>query len=328
MLNVGLIGLDGHQGTILNGICEMDDVRLAAVASERPEALDPMRRSKAADPDTHFYSDWRELLEKEKLDIAGICSINSLHAEQVEAAARRGLHICAEKPLTTSMADLERVRKAVEDAGVKISMLLTMRFMPPYACAKRLVEDGAIGEVVLATAQKSYKLGNRPEWMRNREAFGGTIPFVGIHALDLVRWVSGREFVECMAYHGNTGHPEIRDMEDNASVLLKLDNGGSATVRVDYCRPASAPTHGDDRLRLAGSTGVLEVMSGEVTLITPGEGTTKPAMPEERNLFCDFVDSINGRAEHLISAEDVFRITEVSLKAREAADEGRLVKLT
>ncbi|MEW6358785.1 MAG: Gfo/Idh/MocA family oxidoreductase [Planctomycetota bacterium] len=327
MMNVGLIGLDGHQGAVLNGIVKSDELRLAAVASERKDALDAMRRNKAADAETRFYANWEELLDKEKLDILAVCSTNVQHAAQIQAGAELGLHICSEKPLTTTLADLDETRKAVAKAGVHLTMLLTMRFTPPYLCAKRIVESGAIGEVCLVTAQKSYKLGNRPEWMRCRMSFGGTIPFVGIHGMDLIRWTSGREFVECMAYHGNTGHPDIREMEDQASVLLKLDNGGSATMRIDYCRPAAADTHGDDRLRLAGNKGVVEVMHNEVTLITESGGTTKPEMPPEQDLFLDFVASIKGEKEHLISAADCYRMTEVTLKARDAADAGKIVKL-
>ncbi|NOZ20412.1 MAG: Gfo/Idh/MocA family oxidoreductase [Planctomycetes bacterium] len=327
MMNVGLIGLDGHQGAVLNGIVKSDELRLAAVASERQDALDGMRKTKAGDEETGFYANWEELLDKETLDILAICSTNEQHAAQIQAGAERGLHLCSEKPLTTTLDDLAETRAAVEKAGVKLTMLLTMRFTPPYLCVKRIVESGVLGEVCLATAQKSYKLGARPEWQRCRMSFGGTIPFVGIHGMDLIRWTSGREFVECMAYHANTGHPDIRDMEDQASVLLKLDNGGSATMRIDYCRPSTADTHGDDRLRLAGSQGVVEVMSGEVTLITEADGPTQPEMPPEQDLFLDFVASIKGEKEHLIPAEDCFRMTEVVLRARDAADGGRIVRL-
>ena len=91
---------------------------------------------------------------------------------------------------------------------------------------------------------------------------------VGVHALDLIRWTTGEEFVEVTAYQGNTGHPEAGDMEDQAVLALRLSGGGSADVRLDYCRPQAAPAHGDDRLRVAGSSGVAEAMGGKVVLIT------------------------------------------------------------
>lgn len=327
MMNVGLIGLDGHQGVVLSGIAESDELRLVAVSSDKPDKLEGMRKGKRAAEGTSFYDNWEELLEKETLDILTICSENDQHAAQIQAGAERGLHICSEKPLTTTLEDLDAARAAVDKAGVHLTMLLTMRYTPAYACTREIVESGTIGEVCLATAQKSYKLGDRPEWMRCRRSFGGTIPFVGIHAMDLIRWTSGREFVECMAFHGNTGHPDIRQMEDQASVLLKLDNGGSATTRIDYCRPAAADTHGDDRLRLAGTKGVVEVMSNEVTLITEPDGLTKPKLPPEANLFLDFVAAIQGKGTCRIPAEDCYRMTEITLKARQAADDGKIVAL-
>ena len=88
--------------------------------------------------------------------------------------------------------------------------------------------------------------------MKSRATFSGAIPFVGIHMFDLMRWISGREFVKVAAFHSNVTQPQIREMHDNASAVFLLDNGGTATLRVDYLRPKAAPTHGDDRLRLAG----------------------------------------------------------------------------
>jgi len=118
-------------------------------------------------------------------------------------------------------------------------------------------------------------------------------------------------------------------MEDNATVVLKLDNGGSASARLDYCRPPTAPTHGDDRLRVAGSEGVVESLAPEasVTLVTQDEEPHELALPEADNLFVDFVRSgVEGRESH-IPAEDCFRITEVVLKARQAAQTGEPVGL-
>jgi predicted dehydrogenase len=130
-----------------------------------------------------------------------------------------------------------------------------------------------------------------------------------------------------MAYQGNTGHPEIGDMEDNACLALRLDNGGSAAVRLDYCRPAAAPTHGDDRLRVAGSKGVIESMSHALTLITEGEGPREVALPDPVDQFANFVAAVRGDEECEVPAEDCLYMTEVVLRARGAADTGVAAKL-
>ena len=200
-------------------------------------------------------------------------------------------------------------------------MLLTMRFEPAYRAVREQIAAGRIGKVVLAAMQKSYRLGVRPEWQRDRRTFSGIIPFIGIHALDLIRWTTGCDFTALMAYQSNAGHPDLRDMEDNASLALQLDSGGSASVRLDYCRPAAAPTHGDDRLRVAGSEGVIESLAcgTSVTLITNDEPPRELALPEAEDQFVDFATALSEGRECQVSEADCYRMTEIVLKAREAA---------
>lgn len=328
-MNVGLVGLEGHQGVILDGIAQSDELLLAAVASDDPQKLAALQGNRAVTPETRFYTDWRRLLVETALDILGICTVSSEHTPVLLAGARQGVHLLCEKPLVTTLPDLDRVRAAVSAAGVRLSMLMTMRAEPAYRAVRRLVHAGAIGEVVLATAQKSYKLGDRPDWMKHRDTFGGTIPFVGIHALDLIQWTTGCTFTHVAAWHGNVAHPEIGDMEDNASLLLRFANGGTATVRIDYLRPPAAPTHGDDRLRVAGSAGVVEVLGQDhqVTLLPweadPTVVTPEPAEP----FFLQFVRSLRGECPPLVSAEEACQLTELSLRARQAADHGTIVTL-
>ncbi|NCO38005.1 MAG: hypothetical protein COY42_08985 [Armatimonadetes bacterium CG_4_10_14_0_8_um_filter_66_14] len=328
-MNVALIGLEGHQSAMLEGIVQLHDVQLVAVASDNPDKLQAVKRSPAVTGDTWLYADWRELLEQHDLDVVGVCTVNGERAPVLLECARRGVHILSEKPLVTTLEDLATVRAAIEGAGVRLSMLMTMRFEPAFKKMHDLLRQGTIGEPVAASAQKSYKLGDRPEWMRDRATFGGVIPFVGIHALDLVRWTTGCEFTEVAAWHSNVAHPEIRDMEDNASVLLRMANGGTATLRIDYLRPTMAPTHGDDRLRVAGSEGVLEVLGDDrrLTLMTHDQGPYAVAPDPEEQFFVEFVRSLRGECAHRISAADAYRLTEICLQARAAADEGRIVSL-
>lgn len=328
-LNVGIIGLKGHQGVALGSIPKLEDVRLAAVCEDNEGALAGVGGWPAADENTQTYTNWGQMLEREKLDIVVEAGTDDQRAGILIECLKRGIHVLPEKPLGKELDELARVREAWEASGCQLSMLLTMRFEPAYRAMREIVSEGAIGEVCLATMQKSYRLGNRPAWQRSSKTFAGIIPFIGIHALDLIRFTSGRDFAEVMAYQGNTGHPEIGDMEDNACLALRLDNGGSAAVRLDYCRPAAAPTHGDDRLRLAGDKGVIESMAcgKTVTLITEDEGPREVALPEHVGQFANFVGAVRGEAECEVPAEDCLYITEVVLKARGAAETGTPARL-
>ncbi|MGI5819882.1 MAG: Gfo/Idh/MocA family protein [Armatimonadota bacterium] len=329
-IRVGLIGLKGHQGTILNGVQAMDNARLVGVCDDDQAKLDGVSGWASADEQTQTLTDPAELLDAVEPHIVGVCGTDSERASIILEAAERGIHVIAEKPLAMDLDELAQVREAVESSGIHLSMLLTMRFEPPYITMRRMIEEGAIGEVCLATMQKSYRLGTRPAWQCSRETFSGIIPFIGIHALDLIRWVSGREFTQGAGWCSNVGHPQVGELEDNASVAVQLDNGASATARMDYCRPAAAPTHGDDRLRIAGSEGVIEwiLTAGEVTLITNEQEPRAVELDEKIDQFANFVASIYEGAPSWVPAEDCLRMTEVVLKLREVANTARVADLT
>ena len=78
-----------------------------------------------------------------------------------------------------------------------------------FQAAREAVQQGAIGEPILISSQKSYKYGaKRPWFYKERRTYGGTIPWVGIHALDYMKWVSGQKYTYVAAYEGNKAHPQ------------------------------------------------------------------------------------------------------------------------
>ncbi|MFO7948409.1 MAG: Gfo/Idh/MocA family oxidoreductase [Armatimonadota bacterium] len=327
MIKVGIIGLKGHQSVAIAGINKREDCRLAAVCDDDEKMLAAVSEWAAADEDTRTFTDYGAMLDEVELDFVVEAGTDNLRGDIIRSCARRGIHVLAEKPLAFTLQELEHVRAAVENGGIDISMLLTMRYDPIYLGIKQVVESGALGTVCLATMQKSYRLGNRPQWQRSSETFSGIIPFIGIHALDLIWYTSGLHFTAGAGFQGNIGHPEIRDMEDSCCLAVEMSNGASAAVRMDYCRPEAAPTHGDDRLRLAGNQAVVEALHcGESVTLIDENGENDVELPEGVDQFSDFVDSI-GDGECLAPAEDCFYMTEVVLRLKEAVQSGTVASL-
>jgi predicted dehydrogenase len=103
------------------------------------------------------------------------------------------------------------------------------------------------------SGQKSYRFGAASPWFyKELKTFGGTIAWAGICSIDYMRWTSGRKYAQVSAWHANKDRPDYPGFQDHAGVLFKLDNGGTAMANLDYLRQETAPTHGDDRLRIAG----------------------------------------------------------------------------
>ena len=125
---------------------------------------------------------------------------------------------------------------------------------PELAAVRQAVRAGEIGDPLMSFSQKSYKWGKtRPDSFRSRETFPGLAPWVGIHAFDWLHWILGDVFTEVQGREGATAHPDFPACASQAAFVLTMRNGGVAAVTLDYLRPESAPTHGDERLRIAGT---------------------------------------------------------------------------
>lgn len=326
-MRIGIIGLKGHYGECLNALPHVKDAKIVAVSDDRPEAAEKFCTANA--PDAQAYEDWRHLVEHAMLDVAVVCDENGRRAEQVLELVKRGVHVCAEKPLTTTLEDLRRVETALAASKCELTMLLVMRHMGKYARMRELIADGAIGEPGMVTAQKSYRFGERPAWQKTRARHGGTIPYVGIHALDLMQWVPNVPFTTAAAFHGNVAHPEYGETEDTATVLVQYRNGATGSARIDYLLPELFAVHGDDRLRIAGGDGVVEAQRtwDKISLTTRKKSTYTIDPGPDTNLFVDFVKSIREGTKPRMTAADAIGMTRMVLLARDAADQKKIVEL-
>jgi predicted dehydrogenase len=206
----------------------------------------------------------------------------------------------------------------------------TMRSDPELAAVRRAVRDGAIGEPLMSFSQKSYKWGDsRPDAYRDRATFPGLAPWVGIHAFDWLHWILGDVFTEVVGREGATARPDFPACASQAAFVLAMRNGGAASVTLDYLRPQSAPTHGDERLRIAGSKGVVETSLPEkkATLTAAGRPPRTLSTSRQVDIFTQFARSLRGEGPPPLTLREGCRITEIAIKAQQAADTGRAVSL-
>jgi predicted dehydrogenase len=275
------------------------------------------------------YLDLRVLLAKEQLDLVAVCNPNGPRADAIMAAIERKLPVIAEKPLALSRIDLARIARQVE-MGAKVGTLHPMRFDPPYRALRRLVETGELGEIVNVSAQKSYRWKNQAEWKRHRSTYGDTISWIGIHMIDLILFTTRRDVKEVFSWQARVSpQPDLGEMENTTGTVFRLDNGGIATLHMDYCRPDTAPTHGDDRLRIAGTKGVAEYT--EATGVTLLSGARRPEvvreLPAEGSVFADFVEHVFNGTPTALPWTEIYRANLITIAAREAASSGRVVKV-
>lgn len=229
-----------------------------------------------------------------------------------------------EKPAAADLEQLERIREAWRRAGTAFSAMFTYRYDGAFSRAKDLIGEGAIGRIQLLNAQKSYKLGKRPAFMAKKETYGGTLSWVGIHAVDWILWMSGGRFESVSALVSASAAPNGICPETAALAQFRMNDGMLASLTVDYLNPETAPDHGDDRIRVVGTDGVLEVRGSRV-MLTNSAGVWQPESLQGGDLFGDFLLQAEGRGRCRISAEDAFAATRAALLAQQAADRGEVV---
>ncbi len=162
----------------------------------------------------------------------------------------------------------------------------------------------------------------------------GISPSIGIHVFDWLLWILGDRFEEVSGFESTAARPEWA-CASHAAYVLRLSDAGMATVTMDYLRPEAAPTHGDERIRIAGTAGVVEVSTGYGTgTLIDAQGVHElevaPALP----WFAGFLSAAARwrglpvpEIPHVLPQWEVFRATEVALKTQVAVETGRPVDL-
>jgi hypothetical protein len=109
-----------------------------------------------------------------------------------------------------------------------------------------------------------------------------------------------------------------------------MANGGVAAVTLDYLRPEPAPTHGDERLRIAGTRGLVETALAEHKAVFVRAGHQPSALPlvPQPDIFTQFARSLRGEAPLPFTLHESCRITEIALKAQQSAEKGQVVSLS
>ncbi len=265
------------------------------------------------------------LVESFSPEIVSIGAVYGYNGDIAALALERDIAVVSDKPVAATWAQWERLRALTSGNPRVLLTEFPFRCQNEFRAARAAVQSGQIGEVVLATAQKSYRFGaSRPNWYRNREAYPGTLFWVASHGVDAIHFCGGVPFWGTISASGNLSRRDYgANFEDHVVALFGLQNGGSALVHADFLRPEGAPSHGDDRLRIAGTLGVVEVRDGRCQLITAqGENDISENDITEsvsvRPIEQEFLAAIRGEIGAVYSTAESLAVAEILLHARDA----------
>lgn len=260
--HVGVIGRTGR-GDYGHGIdtvwAEIANAKVVAVSDAddkgRTAAAQRTRAERA-------YGDFREMLEKEKLDIVGVAPRwLDCHREMVVACAERGCHMFIEKPLCRTLVEADEMIAACERHHVKVAIAHQTRYSPRIQRVQELIATGGLGEILELRGRGKED---------NRRGGGEDLMVLGTHVMDLIRLLAG-DARWCFARVLQEGKPvarsEVRDGNEGIGPLAgdaihaMYGLGGRAMAYFATVRP---PQPGASRfgLQVFGSNGVLDLTTG------------------------------------------------------------------
>lgn len=272
-----------------------------------------------------------EMLADPEIAAVHVCSPNHLHADQTILAAEAGKHVLCEKPMSLTIGDCERMIAACSANGVRLGVGFENRHHPAHHELRRLVAAGALGAVPVATVQYSRWLKVSIGGWRADPALsgGGALMGLGVHCLDLVRFVLGAEAEEVVAFtdERSSGRP----VDELVLALVRFSNGTFCQVVSGINVPRS---HNDvvlygERAR-AESIGALGMyLQGALEIVTE-DGTTRTEYPADDvgTLVLQveaFHESIAAGTEPNASGEDGRRMVMLTDALLASARDGRAV---
>lgn len=173
--------------------------------------------------EANCYTDHKEMLAKEDIDIVAVVSADQYHKEATVDALKAGCHVLCEKPMALLTEDCEEMIKVAEETGKLLMVGQICRYTPGFAKAKELVENGTIGELTFVESEYAHDYINTrgaDDWRVTAERE----PIIGgaCHAIDLLRWIAG-DPVETMAY---SNHKMLKDwpVNDTTVAIFKFPN--------------------------------------------------------------------------------------------------------
>ncbi|MYA06044.1 MAG: Gfo/Idh/MocA family oxidoreductase [Caldilineaceae bacterium SB0664_bin_22] len=267
MLGTGLIGMFYTQS--LNGQRNRDRVTILQSRSEE------RARQSAADWGVPAWTtDIDEALRHPGVTTVVIGLPNFMHLEAVQKAveAPNIKAILCTKPLARNGAEAAEILKVVEDVGVFHGYLEDLVYAPKALKAIKSVQDGAIGDVLVARSRETHP-GPHSAWFFDAEkAGGGAVIDLGCHCIEIIRSYVGKHNrpVEVMCWHDTMVHPI--QAEDTALVWIRFENGAVGQFEVSWTFRGGM----DLRDEISGTEGTIwlnHFLRTGFEMFTSGEGS-------------------------------------------------------
>ena len=294
--------------------------------------------------DVARYTDYKDLLKKEKPELVAIATESGKHAKIAIDCIAAGCHLIIEKPIALSLRDADNIIQAANEMGVKVSACHQNRFNKSIQKIREALDRKRFGRLFYGTAHvrwnRNYEYYSRAKWRGTWDQDGGALMNQCIHNIDLLRWMMGNEIVEVVGMTDKLNHSYI-EAEDFGIALIRFANGSYGIVEgtTDIY-----PQNLEETLYIFGEKGTVKAGGSSVNLIEEWRFADLLDDAEEvkrkyhetppnvygfghRPLYADVIDAIKHNRQPYVTAKDGRDALELVLAIYKSAAEGVSVTL-
>jgi predicted dehydrogenase len=343
------VGWAGHQHA--DAYAAHSDVELAGIAGLEDDVRTQLASRLGVE---RHVARWEELLEDDGLDVVSIAVPTFLHAPITLAAFERGLHVLSEKPIARTPAEAETMVEAAREAGRVLDVAFNHRQRGDIQTLKSIIDAGRLGRPYYAKAWWLRRTGipTLGSWFTSVEkAGGGPLLDIGVHVLDYSLHLLGHPRITAVSAStydllgsagfgsspgsGKTGATGTFDVEDLATVFMRLEDGGTLLVEASW---AAHRTAGDEfGITIYGTEGGAELIVrdmepiGTLRIFTDEAGVaaeatlSAPAGTGHHAVVAQFVDKVrNGGGDDGAGAAELARVVDACYRSAAERREVRL----
>lgn len=310
-VNAAVIGCGSWGSNHARVYDELPTARLRAVADLNPQTAEKIGRKHGVT----WCTDIGRILQDPEIELVSICTPTITHADIALKAIEAGKHLLVEKPMTNTAQEAQTLIRKAENTGVKLTVGFVERFNPAVQEAFNQVEQGKIGDVILAHTRRVS---------RNPLRIGdvGVIKDLAIHDIDITSALFRDPPQTVHATAGSITHR----YEDYANINVGYTRNRTAFIETNWLTPRRIRT-----LTVTGTEGIINVeyTTQQVTIENTIQ-STQPFLPYREPLYLElehFAQTILDDTQPKITGRDGLRALQICEAALESAKTGQTVKL-
>lgn len=288
---------------------------------------------------TAVYSDYRKMIEKEKLDIVSVLTESGKHYPIALDCIERGINVLVEKPLALSLEHVDILITSAIRNNVKLGVIHQHRFNPIISNLKETIDAGSFNNLFYGVTNirwnRNHDYYEKAKWRGTIGSDGGILMNQCIHNIDLLQWLLKEQAEEVFAYKQNYMHPYIQT-EDTVLALIKFAGGILGIIEGTV---STFPHNLENSISVFGEKGSVKIGGkclNEVEIWIFDEGDTgRPELFQDGSMdysyhsevYRDFIKAMNSGREPMVNGKEARKSIEIILAIQQSARSGLPVKL-